>query len=96
MNHFAALLEIDILVDYGYQISIMTENPNGVYAWFNLIFQKQKPHLFNHSACRLYIQGFRKERMTKYLTNQCVIVYIYLIKYRRKEMKYLESICWRM
>jgi hypothetical protein len=32
MNHFAALLEIDIIVDYGYQISIMSENPNGVYA----------------------------------------------------------------
>jgi hypothetical protein len=32
MNHYSASLEIDILMDYGYAISIMSENPNAVYA----------------------------------------------------------------
>jgi len=32
MNRFSASLEIDILVDYGYAFSIMSENPNAVYA----------------------------------------------------------------
>lgn len=31
MNHFSASLAIDILVDYGYAFSIMSENPNAVY-----------------------------------------------------------------
>ncbi len=32
MHHFASELATDILLDYGYQISIMSENPNAVYA----------------------------------------------------------------
>ncbi len=28
MDHYAAELETDILLNYGYRISIMTENPN--------------------------------------------------------------------
>jgi len=32
MRHFSADLETDILVDYGYAFSIMSENPNAVYA----------------------------------------------------------------
>ena len=31
MNRFSASLEIDILVDYGYAFSIMSENPIVVY-----------------------------------------------------------------
>lgn len=32
MNHFCSELEYDILMDYGYAISIMPQNPNFVYA----------------------------------------------------------------
>jgi hypothetical protein len=32
MNHYSSSLAIDILMDYGYAISIMSENPNAVYA----------------------------------------------------------------
>lgn len=32
MRHYSAELEVDILMDYGYRISIMSENPNFVYA----------------------------------------------------------------
>ena len=32
MRHYSAELEIDILMDYGYAISIMSENPNTVYS----------------------------------------------------------------
>jgi hypothetical protein len=32
MRHFASDLEVDILMDYGYAISIMPENPNMVFA----------------------------------------------------------------
>jgi len=32
MTHFAAELQNDILMEYGYAISIMAENPNAVYA----------------------------------------------------------------
>ena len=31
MNHYSAELETDILIDYGYAFSIMSENPNAVY-----------------------------------------------------------------
>ncbi|MBM2815764.1 MAG: hypothetical protein HW421_2526 [Ignavibacteria bacterium] len=31
MNHFSASLAIDILIDFGYALSIMSENPNAVY-----------------------------------------------------------------
>ncbi|MBM2817279.1 MAG: hypothetical protein HW421_4041 [Ignavibacteria bacterium] len=31
MRHFSAALETDILIDYGYAMSIMSENPNAVY-----------------------------------------------------------------
>ncbi len=32
MSHFCSNLEYDILMDYGYAISIMASNPNMVYA----------------------------------------------------------------
>jgi hypothetical protein len=32
MRHYSANLETDILLDYGYALSIMSENPNAVYA----------------------------------------------------------------
>jgi hypothetical protein len=32
MRYYAAGIEADIHIDYGYRISIMSENPNGVYA----------------------------------------------------------------
>lgn len=32
MNLYASELRADILLDYGYAISIMSENPNAVYA----------------------------------------------------------------
>ncbi len=32
MTHFCSELEIDILMDYGYSISIMPENPQKVFA----------------------------------------------------------------
>ncbi len=32
MMEYSAELETDILMDYGYRISIMPENPNSVYA----------------------------------------------------------------
>lgn len=32
MNHFSAELETDILIEFGYAFSIMSENPNAVYA----------------------------------------------------------------
>ena len=32
MTHYSAELETDILTDYGYALSIMSENPNAVYA----------------------------------------------------------------
>ena len=31
MNHYAAEIATDILIDYGYNFSIMAENPNTVY-----------------------------------------------------------------
>jgi hypothetical protein len=32
MSEYAAELQTDILLDYGYSLSIMSENPNAVYA----------------------------------------------------------------
>jgi len=32
MRHYSSGLETDILVNYGYAFSIMSENPNAVYA----------------------------------------------------------------
>lgn len=32
MRQYSAELQIDILMDYGYMISIMSDNPNTVYA----------------------------------------------------------------
>jgi hypothetical protein len=32
MRHYAADIATDILMDYGYDLSIMPENPNSVYA----------------------------------------------------------------
>lgn len=32
LMHYAARLDYDILMKYGYKISIMTENPNVIYA----------------------------------------------------------------
>ena len=32
MRHYSAELETDVLMDYGYALSIMPENPNTVYA----------------------------------------------------------------
>ncbi len=32
MRHYSAELQTDILMDYGYMISIMSDNPNTVYA----------------------------------------------------------------
>ncbi len=32
MSNYAAELQTDILMDYGYMISIMSDNPNHVYA----------------------------------------------------------------
>ncbi len=32
MAHYAAELETDILLDYGYALSILSHNPNAVYA----------------------------------------------------------------
>lgn len=33
LNDFAGTLEIDILVDYGYRLSIMSENPNTMFTY---------------------------------------------------------------
>lgn len=33
MRHYASELAVDMLINYGYRISIMPENPNSVYAW---------------------------------------------------------------
>ena len=32
LSHYAAVLETDILTDYGYAFTIMTHNPNTVFA----------------------------------------------------------------
>ena len=50
MTHLASDIATDILMDYGYMISIMPENPNIVFAWLPV---KNNMHLANED----FIEG---------------------------------------